>query len=135
MPELTVAADLAWRIAALEAQRGRAVAVSPDHLLVGLLSLDKVLGPAAGLSLNKQEAVQAEQAALTRLLADLGLDPTVLRRSIRHLAEPARRPGPPSLHRDPACLAAFERAERLAADRGADQCGVLHLLAAFLEQP
>ena len=43
MAELTTAADLALRIAALEAQRGRSGVVTPEYLLVGLLSLEKVL--------------------------------------------------------------------------------------------
>jgi ATP-dependent Clp protease ATP-binding subunit ClpC len=135
MPELTVAADLAWRIAALEAQRGRATAVSLDHLLVGLLSLDKLLVPSAGLSHNKHEAVQAEQTTLVRVLHGLGLDPATARRAVRAGIPPGRSTSPDVLKRDPACRAAFARAEALAGARGEAACGVLHLLAAVLERP
>jgi ATP-dependent Clp protease ATP-binding subunit ClpC len=135
MPELTVGADLAWRIAALEAQRGRAHAVGLDHLLVGLLSLDKLLVPSGGLSHNEHEAVQAEQAALLRALRAQDVDPAATRRVVRDHILPGRGTGSGTLQRDPACRAAFEQAEALARARGETAYGVLHLLIAILDRP
>src|SRR4051794_11603276 len=113
MPELTVAADLAWRIAALEAQRGRASAISLDHLLVGLLSLDKLLEPSAGLSRYKHEAVQAERDTLTRALDGLGLDLAAARRAIRRSIPAGLGAAALALQRDSACRLAFQRANAL----------------------
>jgi len=134
--DLTVAADLAWRVAALEARRGRAAAISPDHLLIGLLSLEKLLESAAGLEPERREAVQQEHQRLTRVLEQVWhLDAAVLRRDLRARIPAADAPDTASLHRDPACRAIFERGATLARERGNVPCGVLHLLAAALEAP
>src|SRR4051795_410784 len=64
MLELTVAADLALRIAALEAQRGQSDAIGVDHLLIGLLSLEKLVDASGGLAPDQQAAVSTEQQLL-----------------------------------------------------------------------
>jgi ATP-dependent Clp protease ATP-binding subunit ClpC len=135
MCELTTAADLAWRVAALEARRGRAAAISPDHLLVGLLSLEKLLEPSAGLEPERQEAVQQEHDTLTRVLGQVGLDAARVRREIRARIPTGDALPTASLHRDPDCRAVFERGATLARERGNVSCGVLHLLAAILDRP
>src|SRR4051794_36884561 len=83
MADLTAAADLAWRIAALEARRGAADAISPEYLTIGLLSLEKLLDPSAGLAPDQRTAARAEQAVLAGVLDGLGLDPVAVRRAIR----------------------------------------------------
>ena len=91
MTELTAAADLAWRVAALEARRGRAAAISPDHLLIGLYSLEKLLEPSAGLEPERREAVRQEHERLTEILSQVWqMDQATLRREIRTRL-PARR--------------------------------------------
>jgi ATP-dependent Clp protease ATP-binding subunit ClpC len=135
MAELTVAADLAWRIAALEAQRGRAGAISPEHLLIGLLSLEKLLDESAGLTPAQRDAVRGEQAALTGVLGAAGLDAADARRALRAALPTGPAGAGPEMQRDPACRAAFERAEVLARQHRRAACGVLDLLAALLERP
>ncbi len=135
MVELSEAADLAWRIAALEAQRGRAAAISPAHLLIGLLSLEKLLESAVELSPRQIEGVRAEQVTLTRVLGEAGLDAVALRRAVRRAVPAGRAAGHSAIQRDQACRAVFERAEALAKHRPDACCSVLDLLAALLEQP
>ena len=142
MAELTAGAELAWQIAALEARRGHAAAIAPDHLLVGLLSLEKLIEPAAGLERARRVAAWQEHAALVRALRAGGLDAATLRRSVRSqiagagaetVAKTGRGRTP---QRDAACRAAFARAEARAVARGNDErCGLLDLLAALLERP
>ena len=135
MADLTVAAELAWRIAALEAQRNAAGSITSDHLLIGLLSLDKLLEPAAGLPHDERAAVNADQVVVTRILDGLGLDPAALRRAVRQRVPAGRASGAHPLQRSPACLAIFARAEELAQPRPDGACGVLDLLTALLERP
>ncbi len=132
MTEPTTAADLAWRVAALEARRGRAAAISPNHLLVGLLSLEKLLEPSAGLTPERQEAVRQEHETLTRVLGQASLEAATLRRQVRARIPTDHAPTASNLHRDPACRALFERGAALARERGNLPCGVLHLLAATI---
>src|SRR4051812_48852186 len=135
MLELTVAADLALRIAALEAQRGQSDAISVDHLLIGLLSLEKLVDASGGLAPDQQAAVSTEQQLLLRALSQVRLGPTTVRRLVRSEIPARRAQGERAVTRDPACLAAFERAGARAEWRGAATCGILDLLAALLEQP
>ena len=135
MTELTTAADLAWRVAALEARRGGAAAISPDHLLVALLSLEKLVEPSAGLEPERREAVRQEHERLTGLLTEVRLDAAALRRAIRARIPTGDAPLATALHRDLDCRALFERGAALAEERGNVPCGVLHLLAAALEAP
>src|SRR4051794_40282838 len=83
MLELTVAADLALRIAALEAQRGQADAISVDHLLIGMLSLEKLVEASGGLTPDQHAAVSADQQRLLDILRQARLDPTTVRRTVR----------------------------------------------------
>jgi ATP-dependent Clp protease ATP-binding subunit ClpC len=132
---LTVGAHLGWRIAGLEAQRSGAGTIGVDHLLVGLLSLEKALEPAAGISPDQRDAVLAEQQGLSRILADCDIDAATLRRAVRRQIPPGDAAPEGTVHRDAACRAMFERASVLARDLGNVPCGPLHLLTALVEAP
>jgi ATP-dependent Clp protease ATP-binding subunit ClpC len=134
MPEMTIAADMVWRIAAVEARRSLASMITVDHLLVGLLSLEKVLEPGSGLEPDIRAPMQADQDAIVRVLARVGQNVTMLRREIRRQL-PAGTPAAGVIHRDAACKRVFARADALAHERGATTYGALHLLAAMLEAP
>jgi ATP-dependent Clp protease ATP-binding subunit ClpC len=139
MSELTEAAELALRVAALEAQRGLSDAINVDHLLIGLLSLEKLLEPAAGLTREQLGVVRTEHDRMAAALARASLDPAAVRRSVRSglpagQAKRSVRMRQQAPQRDPACLATFARAEALAQARGAERCAVLDLLAALLER-
>ncbi|MGE3913227.1 MAG: AAA family ATPase, partial [Chloroflexota bacterium] len=135
MAEMTVGAELAWRIAAIEAQRARAAHLGVEHMLIGLLSLEKALEPSAGLEPAQRLAVQQEQEQIAQILAGLSLDATTLRRALRRNMPFGHGRPSGSVSRDAACQAIFTRASELARTDGDTPCGVLHLLAALLERP
>ena len=135
MPELSVVADLVWRVAAVEARRGGARLLSVDHVLVGLLSLEKLLDPSAGLDAARRELVRADHEIIQQLLARLNQHATVLRRVLRRQSPPGAAGANMVIHRDAACRAVFERASQIAQEHGSVACGALHLLAAVLESP
>ena len=43
MPDLSIGLDIAWQIAAIEASGARWEFIEPEHLFIGLCSLEKVL--------------------------------------------------------------------------------------------
>jgi ATP-dependent Clp protease ATP-binding subunit ClpC len=131
---LTLAAELAWRLAVLEAQRARSVTLSPAHVLVGVLSLEKLLEPAAGLSPAERAAVASACGALTPALRAARVDAASLRREVRRrLPTGSAAPGAP-VQRNAACRRLFEQAAVLVQQHGLEACGVLHLLAATLDE-
>ena len=135
MVELTVVADMVWRVAAVEARRAGASALGVDHLLVGLLSLEKLLDPSAGLEPARRELVRVDHEIIVQLLARLNQDVTSLRRVLRRQMQHGAVASTAVIHRDEACRAVFARAGALARELGNEPCGALHLLAAVLETP
>ena len=85
MSALSPAVELAWQVAATEAAAAGHAEIAPAHLLIGLLSLEKVLRlrlepelPAAALA-----SIREERAALAEVLSGAGLDAAELRRAVR----------------------------------------------------
>jgi len=135
MSRLSLGADLAWRFAAGEANGARHARIETGHLLIGLLSLEKLRKEQAGsFGLNDAAlaGIRSERAEIASLLAAFALDAGSLRRALRRGLGEGPGGGSGALSRSPACKAAFARAEELAAGRGAN---ALHLLVALLESP
>jgi ATP-dependent Clp protease ATP-binding subunit ClpC len=135
MSALTVGAELAWRVAGIEAREAKAETIGPDLLLVGLLSLDKLLGPGARISDREREQLREESAALVSVLTHVDLDPAALRRAIRSRIRLGVMAQDIVRHRDLACRAAFDRASTLSASKGGVPTSPLHLLSALLDDP
>jgi len=133
MKKLSFAASAAWQISAQEAAAGEYASIEVDHLLLGILSLEKI-GTVDGLDPLSQEALHEETVAVEEVLGAFGLDPTALRHSVRQrLGKGNGRSAEKTVHRNPACRQIFQRAGELAGAGGEITC--LHLLAAILEQP
>jgi ATP-dependent Clp protease ATP-binding subunit ClpC len=136
MKELSMGVHLAWQLAAQEAAAARHLFIEPDHLVIGICSLEKILqvaGP-AGLDMRSRETLEAESNAIGNVLRDFELDFTQFRRSIRKKMGKGNSPPPEKIvHRNPACKHAFERACALAPEAGEATC--VHLFAAILEEP
>jgi ATP-dependent Clp protease ATP-binding subunit ClpA len=135
MSHLTAAADLAWRMAAAEAVSSGHVWIERTHLLVGILSLEKVTTERAdALKIDPSElaSVRAERASLAELLAGLALDAADLRRAARRAL--GEGPGAPKgpISRSDECKAAFARAAALGREA---PVSALLLLAALAESP
>ena len=136
MKNLSFAASAAWQISAQEAAAGKHPLIEPDHLLLGICSLEKIQmsGAANDLDPLSQKALQAETAAVEDVLGAFELDPTSLRRSLRQrLGKGNARSAEKIVHRSPPCKQMFQRAGELADVGGEITC--IHLLAAILEQP
>ena len=131
---LTPAAEAAWMIAAGEAAASGHAQIAPAHLLIGVLSLEKI-GPgdqAKGGAIDAS-LVREECARLSGAIAPLALDVARLRRRTRARLGRGPGEGPPAgpLSRSLACKALFAAAGAFAG--AARPVGAAHLLAALAE--
>jgi ATP-dependent Clp protease ATP-binding subunit ClpC len=130
------ATELAWRIAAGEAAAGHHERIEPGHLLIGLLSLEKVVKakPAqVGVDAATLERIAHEQAQLAAALTAARLETTRARRLARERLGRGPLAAPPvgAISRSLVTKAVFQAAEALAA--GAPRLSGLHLVAAMAE--
>jgi len=140
MTELSFSANLAWQLAAQEAAAARSEFIEPQHILMGICSLEKISMQADELDLSARQSLQMEQDAIEELLRDFELDATDLRRTLRssvrdELGESKYDHTEKIIHRSPACKQVFKRATALAYSVSAETVTCIHLLAAVLEQP
>ncbi len=135
MGALSVAAEMAWKVAAAEAARGRHSQIDNALLLVGLCSLEKLLSAEGERALAPEaaEAVRREADRVEAALARAGLEATPLRRLLRdRLGRGTYDHGGRAVSRTPACKETFYRAALLA---GGTEVTCLHLLAALAQDP
>ena len=133
MKKLSFAASAAWQMSASEATAGEHPLIEVEHLLLGILSLEK-LGAVDGLDAVSQEALREETVAVKEVLGACGLDSVSLRRSVRQkLGKGVGRSAEKAVHRSPACKQVFGHAYELAG--GGAEVTCLHLLAAIMMQP
>jgi ATP-dependent Clp protease ATP-binding subunit ClpC len=134
MSALDPTADLAWKVAAAEAGEGRHERILPAHLLIGLLSLDKVAHSAASggnLTPGLLQTVAEERDLIAdSLTRNGGAAPSLRRKLRRRIGLGGFQHGSMKISRSPAAREAFGRAAALAGGRAT--CG-RHLLAALLE--
>jgi ATP-dependent Clp protease ATP-binding subunit ClpC len=134
MKELSVGASLAWQIAAGEAAAAKHQYIEKEHMMTGVLSLEKVLGDEdAGITPDVRELPQAECSGVEDVLRTFELDATRVRRLIRQrLGKGSFKRTEKVVHRSEECRRVFARAESMAQP---GQVSCLHLLAAILEEP
>ncbi len=134
MSRLSVGASLAWQIAASEVAAAEHQYIEKEHMLAGVLSLEKVLdGENAGITPDVRELLQAECSGVEDMLRAFELDSTKLRRQVRaRLGMGSFKRTEKVVHRSEDCRRVFARAERMAQPA---QVTCLHLLAAILEEP
>src|SRR3990172_12761654 len=134
MNDLSPGASLAWKIAAAETGESRHAWIEPAHLLIGVLSLEKLAQlpeSYARLEAEDRRVVDQESQRLRDVLTQAALDASVWRRRLRgRLGIGAQTSSGKAVSRSPACKEAFERAAGLA---GAGATTSLHLLAALVE--
>ncbi|HUL76274.1 MAG TPA: ATP-dependent Clp protease ATP-binding subunit [Vicinamibacteria bacterium] len=129
---LTPGAEAAWMIAAGEAASAGHTRIEPAHLLIGVLSLDKLEAGTDGPADANAARVRDENSRLQRALAACGLDPRRVRRRARtQLGRgPVEGPPPGPISRSLTSKAVFAAAGVLA---GEDPVGIAHLLSALAE--
>lgn len=136
MKDLSLAADMAWRIAAHEAAASGYKFIEKEHLLIGIASIEKVIadGPEqAGIKQNDWKDLKAEHSLLKQILRSHGIDQTKLRRIIRkRLGNGGYKHTEKTIHRSEECKAVFAKA---AAFPDLKLITTLHLAAAIAGNP
>lgn len=133
MTELSDGVDFAWQIAAYEAATARSQFIEPEHLLIGICSLEKIL-QADELEPQSRRTIQQELDAVQQVLQAAEANAASLRRNLRNaLDESGYVHTETTIHRSPACKEAFERAISLNGSAKTVHC--IHLLIALLEKP
>jgi ATP-dependent Clp protease ATP-binding subunit ClpC len=136
MSRLSGPASLAWQIAAQEAAEAQHQFIEPEHLFVGILSLEKIHGAGEELAelRDLRQPLQDECDAIENALDGLGLEAALLRRRVREWIGRGRYERLEHVvHRSDACKKLFDRAAELTPP-GSDMTS-LHLLAAITDNP
>jgi ATP-dependent Clp protease ATP-binding subunit ClpA len=137
--KLSAGADAAWSIAAGEASASGHQKIEPLHLLIGVLSLDKLSQAVASGAVPLEPTVAAlirnEEEGIRRALQAVGTDAPLCRRQARErLGRGTRAGAPPGpLGRSPVTKAVFAAAEAFAAEL--DAVSAAHLLASLPDAP
>jgi ATP-dependent Clp protease ATP-binding subunit ClpC len=135
MKQLSFAASTTWQISAQEAAAGKWLYIEPEHLLMGICSLEKIhLDDVANVDQVSREVLHVETLAVEDVLSSCELDPTSLRRALRQrMGKGQAQSAEKTMHRSTACREVFQRAGDLTGAGGQTTC--IHLLAAILERP
>lgn len=133
MLKVSAGASKAWDIAAEAAARGKQRFIEKEHLLIGVLSLDKAMETADPAEIK---TLKAEYDAIQNVLegaCSAQAPATVLRRALRKsLGGEDRESDRKMMHRSEECKSIFRRAGALSYAKG--EVTSLHLLAAVLER-
>ncbi len=136
MQNLSLGADMVWRLSAHEAAASGYLCIEKEHLLIGIVSIEKVMadGPGqAGFDQNVWQDLKAEHSLLKRVLHSHGIDQTKLRRMIRQkLGNGGYNHTERTIHRSDECKAIFANT---AAMPDTELITTLHLAAAIAGNP
>ncbi len=132
--QLSRGAHLAWKIAAYEARLAGAEFIGPEHLLIGICSLEKALAADSSCGCTPASLqILAEKEAVDLVLGKAGLNARAMRRAVRDSLLGDMAPsGGRVIHRDAACKDVFARAED---GRVIVEVTVVHLLASLFTRP
>jgi ATP-dependent Clp protease ATP-binding subunit ClpC len=137
MPDLSIGANIAWQIAAMEAGAARFQFIEIEHIFIGICSLEKILKLSpedSGLNPEARKALKNEYTTLQSLSENLGLNMTQLRRKMRQkLGTGKYEHTEKVIHRSEVCKKMFDKAYEFVSPSKESSC--LHLLAAILEKP
>jgi hypothetical protein len=140
MANLSFSVEFVWQYAGNEALRCGSEYIEPEHLLIGICSLEDLfstdLAYRMKLSSFSLAGIRAEWQELLNLLTAAGISPGAVRATVRGtLKTPTVGDRPESRHvsRSAASHAIFGRAAELAQAAGSSMIGVLYLFAALTE--
>jgi ATP-dependent Clp protease ATP-binding subunit ClpC len=132
MLKVSAGASKAWDLAAEEAARSKQRFIEKEHLLIGILSLDKAMEAAGEAELK---TLKSEHDAIENVLEGTCGGPSpaaALRRALRKsLGGDDKEPDRRMMHRSEECKSIFRRAGVLSRSKG--EVTSLHLMAAVLE--
>jgi ATP-dependent Clp protease ATP-binding subunit ClpC len=137
MKELSVGANITWKIAASEAAAAKYHFIEIGQIFIGIFSLGKVVSlgqEGSGLTSGDSAVLQEEYKGLQSLMENRGLDMAEGRRRMRKMLETrAYKHTEKVIHRSETCKKMFSHAAELAPSSVA--VSSLHLLAAILALP
>jgi ATP-dependent Clp protease ATP-binding subunit ClpA len=139
MTKLSYAVEFAWQVAGDEVVTAGSDLIEPEHLMIGLCSVEKLfstdLAKRKRLTEYFMASVRVEWQELSRIFAAAKVTPSALRRDLR-AALPAG-PHPPGAKRKASrskrSHAIFTRAGKKAEAAGSAVVGATHFLAALIE--
>ena len=135
MKKLSLGATLAWQIAAQEAAASRHQFIEPEHLLIGICSLEKILTRSedADLAPQMRDNIKSEYDAVENCLHGFDLDSTQLRREVRRgLGKGESEQKEKIIHRSQTSKEIFNRAQEITT---VEEVTSVHLFAVLLEGP
>lgn len=141
MATLSLASELAWRLAANESLARGSTTIERGDLLLGILSIEKAFSPELVGVLHITEyglsTIRVEWQETLLAATNAGAGVAFLRRSIREemprLAQEVA--DKPKVSRSSDCKAVFTRARELAELAGSTVVGIRYLLFAALDLP
>ncbi len=138
--QLSLALNLTWQLACLEAPYAKREKVEPEHFLAALTKLKQVslAGLAKNMTLQGTDPadVRSELSLVPDILEAVHLDPDRFRRDLRDrlgLGTYEHREGD-DIHRSPRSRQLFSRMEAIAAQMGANELHCGHLFLAILQE-
>lgn len=136
MKKHSIGLNIAWQIAAAEAEAAGQPTIEKEIILVGICSLEKMLASDNGAFSDpvSRAALKTEFDAVEGVLQNLDIDSTSLRRQIRRrIGKNDHKYVENIIHRSDACKQVFKQAEVIA---GLDkEVTCLHFLAAIIDSP
>jgi len=137
MLRLSEAASISWQLAISEAAAAKYKFVETEHVLVGVLGIEKAIflrPEKLGLDKADWQAFKEESARFGKILDSLGINPKRMRRRMRaKLGDGGFEHTGRVVHRSNQSKRMFKRAGGLAAQDQEVNC--LHLFAAIIEEP
>lgn len=137
MKKLSIGSSLAWQIAANEANAGKFQLIEKEHILIGILSLEKLLmlrPEKSGLRQQDYHTLQLEYDFIANLLHESEIDTTQLRRQLREkMGDGNYEHTENVIHRSKVCKGIFNRSQELAVSSSEISC--IHLFAAIMDEP
>lgn len=85
MVNYSIGVRLAWEISGYEAANKKSLFIEIDHIMMGILSLDKILSNIKSLSENDFDCFIYEKDKLYSKLVEYNINITTLRRKLRQL--------------------------------------------------
>jgi ATP-dependent Clp protease ATP-binding subunit ClpC len=134
--KLSIGAVAAWQLAVWEAAWLKHQCVEKEHLLCGILSLEKLLNAEnQGFDAKTREALKREHDDVIAVLRVFGLDPVKFRRRIRSvMGKGSFEHTEKVIHRSEECKRVFAGAGEIAGTRRTE-VNCLVLLASILRDP
>lgn len=139
MPDISIASQIAFALAGMEAQALESMYLDTEHLFLGLCKIEDILiqdGVAIpGLGEEQLEGARQEARSFRDFLGEQEIDPKRARRRLRKiLYESQEERGEFSGHRTQRCRDAFEIAARFCRHEAEGSLALRHFLAAVLIQ-